>query len=133
MRKNRQLRKEFKNVVSDARANVEESSNKNKWIIFGKLFILVIVLVLLPIVAYYFSRDTLFNQDWMANLPKMIEDNKKQNFIYIIIFQILQVVICIIPGQPIQIASSYMYGILIGFILAMIGALIGAIITYYTA
>lgn len=133
MGKNKQIKKEMKGVIQDARSNVNESSRRKRLIIFGKLFILIIVLVLLPIIAYYFAKDTLFNQDWMNNLPRMIEDNKWQNFLYIIAVQIIQVVICIIPGQPIQIASSYMYGVLIGFILSIIGVAIGTALTYYIA
>ena len=38
-----------------------------------------------------------------------------------------------LPGQPVQFASSYMFGILPGFLLSLTGAVIGTVISYYLA
>ena len=45
----------------------------------------------------------------------------------------MQVVICFLPGQPIQFAASYMFGVARGFIFSLIGAVIGTVISFYLA
>ena len=51
----------------------------------------------------------------------------------IIGIQIIQVVVCVLPGQPIQFAASYMFGVGIGYLLSVIGAMIGTTISFYLA
>ena len=47
--------------------------------------------------------------------------------------QILQIVICIIPGQWLQFAAGYMYGFWLGYLYSLIGAFLGSVLTYYIA
>lgn len=47
-----------------------------------------------------------------------------------IVFQIVQVVIAVIPGEPVQIAGGYMFGTLLGTIYSMIGITIGYVIVF---
>jgi uncharacterized membrane protein YdjX (TVP38/TMEM64 family) len=47
--------------------------------------------------------------------------------------QILQVIICIVPGQPIQLAASYLFGVFKGYLISIVGAVIGVIISFYIA
>ena len=43
----------------------------------------------------------------------------------------IQVVICVLPGQPIQFASSYMFGVIPALILSLIGAVMGTGISFF--
>lgn len=55
------------------------------------------------------------------------------SFLVLIVLQAIQIIICILPGQPIQLASSYMYGVIGGYCISIIGAIIGCLITYRLA
>jgi uncharacterized membrane protein YdjX (TVP38/TMEM64 family) len=46
-------------------------------------------------------------------------------------FQVLQIVIAVIPGEFIQIAAGYLYGVFFGTIYITIGTLIGTVIVFY--
>ncbi len=48
-----------------------------------------------------------------------------------IFFQILQTVIAPIPGEVIQVAGGYIYGVTFGVIYSTLGLLLGAIIAFY--
>lgn len=106
-------------------------SNKKK--AYLKLFILLCIVVILPIVLYLNFRDTLFNIEWLKNLPNYLQNYKSTAGFVLAGLQILQVIICILPGQPIQFASSYMYGVAGGLIISLVGAIIGSTITFYIA
>lgn len=51
--------------------------------------------------------------------------------IVFIFFQILQTVIAPIPGEVIQVAAGYIYGVTLGLIYTTVGMLLGAIIAFY--
>lgn len=55
----------------------------------------------------------------------------KSGSIIIILFQILQTIIAPIPGEVIQIASGYIYGLPLGLLLTMSGLIIGSAIAFY--
>lgn len=49
----------------------------------------------------------------------------------LILFQILQTVIAPIPGEIIQVAGGYVYGVTLGIIYTTIGMMLGAVIAFY--
>lgn len=51
--------------------------------------------------------------------------------IMFIFFQILQTIIAPIPGEVIQVASGYIYGVPLGMIYSTVGMLLAAIIAFY--
>ena len=104
-----------------------------KKIAYIKLFILFSIIVIIPVILYFTCRETLFNKEWLKRLPELLSD---EPFIAIVILtglQILQVVICFLPGQPIQFVASYMFGTLGGYLISITGAVIGAFISFYLA
>jgi len=48
-------------------------------------------------------------------------------------FQILQVVIAVIPGELIQVAGGYIYGIWLGTLYSVAGILLGSIVVFFIA
>lgn len=52
------------------------------------------------------------------------------SFIVFILFQIIQVIIAVIPGEPIQIAGGYIFGTFLGTFLSVIGVMIGYSIVF---
>ena len=120
-------------LKQDVRANTRNITISKRLIAFGKLFLLFAILIVVPLVLYLLYKDTLFNKDYLSNISNRLDDFKGFAFIPLILLQIIQIIICIIPGQPIQFASSYLYGVLGGFLISLVGAFIGTVITYYLA
>ena len=107
--------------------------NRRKRSAYIKLAILIFIIVGLPVILFFTCRDTLFNKEWLANLPEFIMQYKGYAAAVLTGIQILQVIICIIPGQPIQLAASYLFGVLKGYLISIGGAFIGAFIAFYIA
>ncbi len=107
--------------------------NRRKRFAYIKLAILIFIIVGLPVILFFTCRDTLFNKEWLANLPEFIMQYKGYAAAVLTGIQILQVIICIIPGQPIQLAASYLFGVLKGYLISIGGAFIGAFIAFYIA
>lgn len=106
-------------------------TNKRKAYI--KLFILFIIIVVVPTILYFTCQDTLFNPEWIKTLPNYLSENKFTAAIILTALQILQIIFCIIPGQPIQFVSSYLFGVIGGLLISLIGAAIGVTIVFYLA
>ena len=105
----------------------------NKKTAFLKLIILILLLVSLPLFLYFTCRDTLFNTEWLQSLPELLAARKGTAVIVLFGLQVLQIIISIVPGQPIQFAASYMFGSLGGYFISIIGAIVGVIIAFYVA
>lgn len=126
--------------------NIERNSNTDchnaahgkvaRWhrvIAYGKLGMLGIIVILIPLLLILFCRDTVLSVEFWNHLPSRVAKYPVTGFLILTLLQVIQVVICIIPGQPIQLASSYMYGIFGGYCIAIIGAALGCLITYWLA
>ena len=98
-----------------------------------KLFILVVIIVVIPAILYLTCQDTLFNAEWIKALPDYFSDNKFTAAIILTGLQILQIVFFIVPGQPIQFAASYLFGVMGGLLISLVGAAIGVVIVFYLA
>lgn len=114
--------------------NKEKKKNMAKKILaFSKFFLLLVILVGIPLYIYFFQKDLIETFSSFENIKAYFNDNKGKVMTTYLIFQCLQIIICIIPGQGLQFAIGYFYGIPIGFLLSIVGALMGSIITYYLA
>lgn len=98
-----------------------------------RLLILAFIIIGVPALLYVNFRDTLFNTEWLRHLPQLLSRYRGHAAAILIALQILQVFVCIIPGQPIQFAASYMFGIVGGYLISVTGAAIGATITFYVS
>lgn len=106
---------------------------KNKKLAYIKLLILASIIIVLPVILYLTCKDTLFNTEWLNSLPQRLMAHPKTAALSLIGLQILQVIICFLPGQPIQFAASYLFGTLGGYLVSIVGAIIGAFAAYYIA
>jgi uncharacterized membrane protein YdjX (TVP38/TMEM64 family) len=119
--------------LNDVHYNLRNTSFKKKASAFGKLLILLLIIIGLPVVMFLFGKDTIFNVDYLSQLPYTLAEHKVLAFLILVFLQMLQIIICFIPGQPIQFASSYLFGIFGGYLISLIGAIIGSIITFKIA
>lgn len=96
-----------------------------------KFALLLLFIIGAPILLYYRYGAEVFSKDAANTLITYLKANREFAFLLIILIQMLQVIVCILPGQPIQFASSYMFGVIPALILSLIGAIIGTTFTFY--
>ena len=111
-------------------ADTDSIKKKKKTAALIKFTVLLFIVIGIPIILYINCRDTLLNSEWLSNLPELLKQYRGMAALILIGIQILQVIICILPGQPIQFAASYLFGILIGYLISVTGAVIGAGIAF---
>ena len=98
-----------------------------------KLLIFLIILIGIPLYIYFFHHNLIDEFSSMETVDALFRQYKAQSILFYIGTQIVQIVICIIPGQWLQFAAGYMYGFWLGYLFSFAGALLGSIITYYIA
>ncbi|MBQ3923908.1 MAG: VTT domain-containing protein [Firmicutes bacterium] len=98
-----------------------------------KFAVLVILIVGVPAYIYFFQHDLITQFSNIDSVKQIINDNNAASVPLYIAFQIIQIIICIIPGQWLQLAAGIAWGFWIGLLLSLIGALFGSILTYFLA
>lgn len=98
-----------------------------------KLILLITIVVGIPAFLYLKFGDQLFSRNAAADMVAYLKAHQSFAALLVIMIQVFQVVICVLPGQPIQFAASYMFGVFGGLALSLIGAVIGVVISFYTA
>lgn len=99
----------------------------------AKLLLLLVILIGIPAYIYFFQRDIISDFSSLDKVEAYLMEYKAQSVFIYIGSQILQIVICIIPGQWLQFAAGYMYGFWMGYLFSLVGAFLGSVITYYVA
>ena len=98
-----------------------------------KLILLAAIIAGIPAFLYLKYGSGIFSKDTASQVIGYLRQNSRIAFLLIIGLQIIQVVVCVLPGQPIQFAASYMFGVGTGFLLSIIGAIIGTTISFSLA
>ena len=112
---------------------MSSESSRKKIIAILKLRLLVLIVAGIPAFLYLKYGSGVFSKDTAYSVIDYLRQNRKIAFLLIIGLQIIQVVICVLPGQPIQFAASYMFGVARGYLFSVIGAIIGTTISFYLA
>ena len=118
---------------SSLKSKEKRKNTAKKILAILKFGLLLVILIAIPLYIYFFQKDLIASFSSFENIKSYFNENKSTVMITYLILQCLQIVICIIPGQGLQFAIGYFYGIPIGFALSILGALIGSIVTYYLA
>lgn len=101
-----------------------------------KLLILITVVIVIPVYVLIVKGDfisLLKDPSNIKNLASFLEEYKTESIFIYLGFQILQIIISVIPGQVFQMAAGYLYGFFGGLALSLLGALLGSTIAYYLA
>ncbi len=112
---------------------MNEDSSKKKTLAILKLILLVVIIAGIPAFLYLKYGSDVFSKDTAYRVVAYLRQNSNIAALLIIGLQVAQVVICVLPGQPIQFAASYMFGVGKGFLLSITGAVIGTVISFYLA
>lgn len=100
-------------------------------ILKGAVF--AVILIGIPLYLYFFQKDFLSMFNSVQDIEDYVHQHNGYGVFILIAAQVLQIIICIIPGQPIQFAAGYLYGNLFAILMSIGGAVIGSTITFYLA
>ncbi|MBE6904369.1 MAG: TVP38/TMEM64 family protein [Ruminococcaceae bacterium] len=104
---------------------------RKNFLIFLKFAALIAIIIAIPLITVLYFPDVLeFFKD-TQRIDALLEEHKTTGFIIYILLQILQVVISVIPGEVVQLAGGYMYGIIFGTLFSLVGITLGTIISFY--
>lgn len=98
-----------------------------------KLLILAAIVIGIPVAVYFLFPGLLKRFSTMAQVNGFLAQYKTASIFIYIGLQIFQIIVSIIPGQPIQFASGYMYSFWFGFLFSIIGIALGTVATFYLA
>lgn len=104
---------------------------KNKILTLFKFAILVFLLVCIPLYLLIFQKDIMPDLKSYDKAIDLLNEYKTTSIFIYIGFQIVQILIPILPGQFFQIAAGWLYGVLLGLLFSIIGSVIGTFITFY--
>jgi uncharacterized membrane protein YdjX (TVP38/TMEM64 family) len=96
-----------------------------------KTFILAVIIGLIIYFSIRYWADLmkiLKNQD---TFKEFLLSYGKKSILIFILFQILQVIIAVIPGEVVQIAGGYVFGTVFGTLYSISGIVIGSIIVFF--
>ena len=104
-----------------------------KTIAIVKLMVLAAILILIPLYIWFFHPDWILALQDYRGIVDYMRASPGKSVPFILGCQIVQIIVCFIPGQVFQIAAGAVFGFLPGLLLSITGALIGVTITYHLA
>lgn len=93
--------------------------------------VLLILTAISTIIFIYYSPEILRILSSMDNFREYIRSTGSWGPIMFILFQVLQIVIAPIPGEVVQIAGGYIYGVGLGTLYNTIGMVLGSAMAFY--
>lgn len=110
---------------------MSHSNKQKKW---GKIIAISIVLIIMIALCIWLFPYVLSLRDETvrAQFESWIDSLGVLGFFVMLGIQVLQIIIAVIPGEPIEIISGVLYGGFGGLCLCLLGILIGTAIIYFT-
>lgn len=96
-----------------------------------KFLMLLLIVVGIPIFVYYYHYEIIENFGSVEKIEMFLSRNEEHMIIAYLVLQVAQLVICIIPGQAVQLAGGYIFNIWLGFFLTIFGCAIGTFMAFY--
>lgn len=98
-----------------------------------KLCLLLVILFGIPAYLFFFNHEFLDGFKSLEDIENFFIRYHNQSMLIYLGLQILQLVICIIPGQALQMAAGYVFHFWLALLLTIAGAAMGTVVTYYLA
>lgn len=98
-----------------------------------KFGVLLGVVIGIPVYIGLFNNELLTMFKSLDSVNAYLEQYKTASVFVYIGLQALQILISIIPGQPLNFAAGYAYTFWFGYLYSIIGAAIGTILAFYLA
>lgn len=107
---------------------MENGREKTKTILKAVFFVLLIVVI--PMILFLTNREFFSQFESIEEVEKFIGSYGHLSGLVYIGFQILQVIISLIPGEVFQVAAGFLFGPFWGIVYALIGCAIGEAIAF---
>lgn len=124
--------KEQLNEITDTKAK-KPKSTLQKVAAIVKLLLLLVVLLGLPAYIYFFQHDLIEQFSSIEAVEAFFARYRSQSILVYLGLQIVQIVVCILPGAALQFSAGYIFHFWLGLLLSLVGAAMGSILTYYLA
>lgn len=98
-----------------------------------KLSLLVLIVAGIPLYLYFFRLEWLQAFRDIDKIVEFLNNYKSEAVLIYIAFQIIQIVISVIPGQVFQVAAGYLFGFWGALLYAMTGAVLGTGLSFLLA
>lgn len=114
-------------------AMFQQLTKKEKRLAIVRLFIFIIVIGLMiwATIAFLPVVSKLGSEESRMEFQAEIASKGFMGVLTVLGLQILQIVVAVIPGQPMEIISGMLYGTIGGMILCLVGIFIGTAIVYF--
>lgn len=100
---------------------------------FLKLTVLGVILIGIPLYIIFVHPEIINRVSSVEKVKSLFEQHPNSSIFLYLLAQITQIVICVIPGQWLQIGAGIAWGFWIGYFLSILGAFLGSALTYYLA
>lgn len=109
----------------------DKKEQLRRWFTILKFALLILIVVGLPLYILVYHWEWISTLRDLDQVRELIAGYKKEGALIYVLAQVLQIIVCILPGQPLQIAIGFMFGFFIAYALSLLGAGVGTVITYY--
>ncbi len=96
-----------------------------------KLLLLLVILIGIPAYIYFFHHDLIDRFSSIEKVEAFFAQYRSQSILIYLGLQVIQIVICILPGAALQFSAGYLFHFWLGLLLTLSGALVGTVLTYY--
>ena len=103
----------------------EKTRKKSGFLTFFKIFSIVLIVAMVCLVGYLSYR---FIAD-PEQFSTWIKSHGVWGYVVYVGITILQIIVTVIPGGPLELAGGYAFGAFLGTVLFVIGAFIGSLIS----
>lgn len=98
-----------------------------------KCLLLVGIVFSVPVYLIFFRRDILTEFESLEDMIQFLQGYQTHSILIYVLFQAVQIVISILPGQPLQIAAGILWGYAFALGLSILGAFLGTTVSFFLA
>lgn len=112
---------------------MKKLTKKEKRMAIIRAVITALVVVLMIVATMYFLPmvSNLSNEVYRIEFKNRVDSMGVMGVIFVLALQVLQIVVAVIPGQPMEIVSGMLYGTWGGLLLCLVGIFIGTTLVFY--
>lgn len=112
---------------------MKELTKKEKVMAVIRFFLTLVVFLLLILgtISFLPMVFKLSDEAYQEEFKTSVANMGFKGVVFVLLLQILQIIIAVIPGQPMEIISGMLYGTWGGMLLCLVGILIGTSIIFF--
>lgn len=110
--------------------NRKTGSGTNKILQIIKFGVLLLIIIGIPVYLWFFHRDLITDFNSAEELKNLILQNRETSVLVYLLLQIIQIVICFIPGEFVQLAGGYLFAPFTAFLLIILGVIAGSAVCF---